>query len=117
MRKNLTRRERLFKNSDILKMLRNAKKVEFCDIKLLYYPNYLKWNRIAVLLKKGFSSAVKRNREKRIVKECYKSIKNYIYSGLDIILLISPVSYSYLSRFSQIVFLFRKAALLDYENI
>jgi len=118
MKKNLIRRkERLFKNSDIVKMLRIAKKAECRDIKLFYQPNDLKWNRITVLLKKGLNSAVKRNREKRIIKECYKNIKAYIYIGLDIVFLISPVPYSYLSRFSQIVFLFSKAALLDYENI
>lgn len=118
MKRNLTRKERLSKKSDVLKMLKIAKKFDCIDIKLYYINNNLKWNRVAILLKKGFYSAVHRNREKRIVKEVYRNLKNSIKIGFDIIFLIYPVKYSYANRFSQLKHLLTKADMfLNCENI
>jgi len=120
MKKSHIRKERKLESNDIINMIRFAKRIKDCDIILIYQNNNLEFNRIAYTLKKGFKSAVHRNRERRIVKECYKNINKYIKLGLDLVFYIFPGNYSYSSRFSQISNLLLKADLLiniENENI
>ena len=93
-------------------MFKFAKRVGVPGIQLLYRPNNLNRNRMAVLLRRGFRSAVHRNREKRIVKECYRNIKNYLQVGLDLIFLIFPGSLSFSKRYTQVYDLLVSAGLL-----
>jgi ribonuclease P protein component len=115
MKKSLTREERLRKRSEISKAFRFSRQVSCNGLKLLFKKNKLNRNRILTAVKKGYKKAVKRNKQKRIIKEIYRNMKNRIKSGFDIIFIIFPdnnIEYSFKDREIQVNELFKKAGLL-----
>lgn len=54
-------------------------------IVLFYKKNNLQYNRIAFLASKKVGNSVKRNRAKRLMKENYRFLKEFIKPGYDII--------------------------------
>jgi len=57
-------------------------------MKLLYRSNGGRGNRFAVVVARGCGGAVRRNREKRITREAYRSLKETISSGHDLLFLV-----------------------------
>ena len=57
-------------------------------MKLLYRSNGGRENRFAVVVARGCGGAVRRNREKRITREAYRSLKETISSGNDLLFLV-----------------------------
>ncbi|MEW5816477.1 MAG: ribonuclease P protein component [Spirochaetota bacterium] len=112
MKKNLTKRERLRKKSDIAAVLSSHNKVSCSGVKLKYIRNGLEWNRIAITLRKKFGTAVFRNRAKRIAKEVYRNIKPLLRPGYDMIIILYPGEYDYGERKTQFSSLYKKAGLL-----
>jgi ribonuclease P protein component len=73
----------------------------------------LRHNRICFTFQRGFGNAVAKNRAKRLSREAFKKMKNRIYSGYDLILLIFPETEATLSeRMKQLDSLYSKAGLL-----
>jgi len=117
MKKNLslTREERLRKRKEILNAFRFSRQVSCKGIKLLFKENKLNRNRILAVTRKGYKGAVKRNRQKRIIKEIYRNMKNNIKTGFDLIFIIFPdnsINYSFKDRETQVHNLVKKAGLI-----
>jgi ribonuclease P protein component len=112
-KKSLTRKERLCKRKDLKNLFKQGKKARYKGLYLLYRENKYNVNRITVIAKKGFPNAVKRNRQKRLVKEAYRHLKLIIKSGYDIIIFVVPVYYSYREYVMILRSLFNKSGLID----
>jgi len=79
----------------------------------------LPYNRICFSLFKGYGNAVSRNRAKRLGREAYRLMKNRLFGGYDLILLVYPETEKnqqkkpvLSDRTLQFEFLFKKAGLL-----
>jgi ribonuclease P protein component len=112
MRKNLTKKERINKN-DISKIFEISKSTKYSYIRMLFCKNKKKWNRIAIVLKKGYGNSVERNRAKRLIKEIYRKIKIYLPAGHDFIFLLFNKIDNYVVAEQIIVSLFRQAGIAD----
>ncbi|MCL2706094.1 MAG: ribonuclease P protein component [Spirochaetaceae bacterium] len=112
MRKSLTKKERMQK-SDISKVFEISESIKISCIRLLYCRNKNTWNRIAVVLRKGYGSSVERNRARRVVKEIYRKMKNHLPCGYDFIFLLTDKITDYKTANMTMVSLFIKAGLLD----
>ncbi len=69
-------------------MFAAAQRVEARGVKLLYRANGRPGTRFAVVVARGCGGAVKRNREKRISREAYRSLKDSVVSGFDLVFLV-----------------------------
>ena len=88
MRRSLTRKERLRSNGEIRELFATAARVEGRGVKLLYRRNGGGPNRLAVVVARGCGGAVRRNREKRITREAYRSLKDTIIPGHDLVVFV-----------------------------
>jgi len=111
MRKSLTRKERLRRRSDLNRVFVSVKKARCRGLKLLYIENNIQWNRIAFSTGKGFKRAVDRNRVKRVCREIYRTVKQQIKRGYDLIFIVYPGKYSFSERSSQVISLLEQAGL------
>jgi ribonuclease P protein component len=109
MRKSLTRIERLRSQSEISRVFKSSASVSCSGAKMVYRKNELEWNRIAVTLVRKYGNSVQRNRSKRILREIYRSLKNNLKPGYDIIIVLYPGNYDYSIRMSQVKYLFARA--------
>lgn len=109
MRKNLTRIERLRSQSEISIVFKSSTRVSCSGAKMVYRKNELEWNRIAVTLVRKYGNSVQRNRSKRILREIYRSLKNNLKPGYDMIMVLYPGDYNYSIRESQVKYLLSKA--------
>jgi ribonuclease P protein component len=88
MRKSLTRQERLRKSRDIKGMFSAARRLESRGLKLLFKDNGGPATRFAIVVARGCGGAVRRNREKRLTREAYRSLKEKLVPGFDIVFLV-----------------------------
>jgi ribonuclease P protein component len=88
MRKSLTRQERLRRSKDIKGMFSAARRLEARGLKLLFKDNGSPTTRFAVVVARGCGGAVRRNREKRITREAYRSLKERLVPGFDLVFLV-----------------------------
>ena len=89
MRRSLTRQERLRRSRDIKGLFAAARRIESRGLKLLYKNNGRTATRFAVVVARGCGGAVRRNREKRITREAYRSLKVDLAPGNDLLFLIT----------------------------
>jgi ribonuclease P protein component len=89
MRRSLTRDERLRKSRDIRELFAAAQRIEAHGLKLLYRANGSAATRFAVVVARGCGGAVKRNREKRLTREAWRSLKDEVPSGYDVLFLVA----------------------------
>jgi ribonuclease P protein component, eubacterial len=75
--------------------------------------------RLGISLSSKFGNSVKRNREKRLIRENYRLLEDYLKDGKDIV--ISARQTEKLPEFSEIKremkYLFRKLDLFDQEKM
>jgi ribonuclease P protein component len=88
MRRSLTRQERLRRSSDIKGMFSAARRLESRGLKLLFKDNGSPATRFAVVVARGCGGAVRRNREKRITREAFRSLKEKLVPGFDLVFLV-----------------------------
>jgi len=76
--------------------------------------NNLPRNRICFTFSRGFGTAVKRNRARRLGREAYRNLKSRLSCGYDLILLLYPedASQTLAGRREQMEYLFTRAGLL-----
>ena len=98
MRKSLTRQERLRRSKDIRGLFTTGRRIEGRGVKLLYKGNGSSTTRMAVVVARGCGGAVRRNREKRITREAYRSLKESVTPGLDIVFLVVRFGAPYAER-------------------
>jgi ribonuclease P protein component len=98
MRRSLTRQERLRRSRDIKGLFTAAKRIESRGLKLLYRNNGGPATRFAVVVARGCGGAVRRNREKRITREAYRSLKVDVAPGNDLLFLITRFGAQFAER-------------------
>jgi ribonuclease P protein component len=83
--------------------------VEARGVKLLYRSNGGRATRMAVVVARGCGGAVARNREKRITREAYRSLKEAVSPGTDLVLLIVRFGAPYAERRAALAQVFGRA--------
>ncbi len=113
MRKNLTKKERLKKGSEIARVFKSPDSVKNSCLKIIYCRNRLEWSRIAVTFRRGFGNSVERNKAKRLVKEIYRNLKGKISGGYDIIFLVNRKDLTYTEIAKSFISLCKNAGLIN----
>jgi ribonuclease P protein component len=111
MRKSLSRQDRLRRNSEIRELFSSAARIDGRGVKLLYRSTGSTGNRFAVVVARGCGGAVRRNREKRITREAYRSLKETISSGNDLLFLIVRFGATFTDRCASMRQLVGRAGL------
>ena len=83
-------REHLKKRADIRLAFKKGRCVSTGGAKLFYIKNGLAWNRIAFTFARKFGNAVRRNRARRLGRECYRQMRGSLDTGWDLVLLLYP---------------------------
>ena len=112
MRRSLTRQERLRKGRDIRGLFSAARRIESRGLKLLFKDNGSPATRFAVVVARGSGGSVRRNREKRITREAYRSLKETVLPGYDLIFLIVRFGMTFAERRATMAHLLGRAGLL-----
>lgn len=115
MRKNLTKKERIGKRSDLKLIFASGKKISCKGAKLLYIKNDLTFNRFAVALVRKYGNAVERNTSKRFMREIYRDIKYSIIPGVDIVIVLYPGDFSFYDRKNQFFSLLKRGELVQFN--
>lgn len=96
---------------DIKSVFQDGMKISCRGANLFLLQNGLEYNRFLCTFKRGFGTAVQRNKARRISKEVYRIIKQNLKIGFDIVLIVfSPVD-TYIERYMQLSTLFTKAEM------
>ncbi|PYG88992.1 ribonuclease P protein component [Ruminiclostridium sufflavum DSM 19573] len=81
-------------------------------------PNRQSFNRIGISVSKKAGKAVTRNKKKRLIREGYRQLENYILKGYDII--IAARGEDTVSKYSELVkefkYLLKKLRIFDQEK-
>lgn len=110
MKRSLTRSERLKSRADFARVFDKPDLRSGCTgAKFVARRNGLEHGRFAVTMVKNYGNAVHRNRGRRILKEVYRSMKQDLPKGFDIIVVLYPGDYSYHEREQQFMELIRRA--------
>jgi len=109
------REEHLKKGSEIKKVFSRGRSAGCQGAKLFALENGLPRNRICFTFSRGFGSAVKRNRAKRLGREAYRTLKPRLSCGYDLVLLVYPESAGteLAHRAGQLRRLFAKVGLMQ----
>ena len=110
--RGIRRQERLRRKADFLRLYRSSLRVGCEGLGIIYKKNDLVCNRVAFTTSKGFRGAVKRNREKRIGREIYRTRRGRIKSGYDLLFILYPGKYSFSDRQEQFENLFKKMRIM-----
>ena len=106
--------QRLKKNWEFKKVYRKGRTVVSRNIVLYYCPNGHDYNRIGFSISKKVGNSVVRNRIRRVYREAFKFVDNYLERGYDFILIARKpavdVSFNHASR--ELYNLCRKKQLL-----
>lgn len=76
----------LNRNEQFLFVYRNGKRAYHKYFTLYYVPNRKDVNRLGFKVSKKLAKAAKRNRLKRLMRECYRLFEEQMVSGYDIIM-------------------------------
>ncbi len=109
---SLPRTERLSAKSYIKQVFKQGKKVSYRQATLFFLSNGLDYNRFLCTFKRGFGSAVLRNKVRRISKEFYRLNKHKLKSGFDVVLLLGASNYDFSFLKDEMSTLFEMAKLL-----
>jgi ribonuclease P protein component len=80
----------LKKRNEIRGVFGKGKRTGCRGAKLFVLKNSLPYNRICFTFSRGFGTAVKRNRVRRLGREAYRGLKSRLRCGYDLILLFYP---------------------------
>jgi ribonuclease P protein component len=79
---------------------------------LFYRANDLDYSRVLFTTKKGYGTAVARNRARRHGREAFRRLKNRVNTGFDLAFVFYPGSYVMVDRTGQMETLLGQAGLL-----
>jgi len=86
----------------------------YCDgARLFCRRNGLSYNRIAFTFTRKFGNAVKRNHSRRLSRESYRILRNFLLKGYDLVLLVYTDDMDYKTRVNQLKELFSRAGLME----
>lgn len=101
MKRSLTRDERLARGADIERVFRRGRRRECHGLRLLYAENDLRTNRIAIVAGKKLGNAVRRNRERRLIREVFRNSKDSLRTGYDMVFIPYGEDHAYEDRLTQ----------------
>ena len=113
MRKSLSKEKRIKRRKDIEHVFTRGSRVKSGGMKIFYVGNGLDRNRILVTTVKQVKKAVRRNRQRRLAREAFRVNQQSLIQGYDIAIVLFPGDYTYTERESQLLFLLRKAGLIE----
>jgi ribonuclease P protein component len=90
MRKSLSKKEIIKKQSEINRAFKAGQKYSRHGLKLIVTSNDLPFSRIIVIPVKHYGNAVQRNRIRRQLKEIWRCDKENFKSGYDFVFLVYP---------------------------
>ena len=79
------KKERIKKRNDFIKILKNGKIVKSKLYICRYLKNSLDYSRIGIIIKRKTGNSVKRNYEKRILREFFRQNKDKLIKNYDLI--------------------------------
>ncbi len=82
---SLTKEERLCKKKDFVNLKRNGRRYETRDMVIVTKPNGVGIRRIGIIVSKKIGKATKRNRIKRLFRECFRQNKDIFPESHDIL--------------------------------
>jgi ribonuclease P protein component len=112
MRRSLTKRERLGRGSDLERLFAEGRKTSCRGSRLVSRRNELEWSRMAVVTARGYRRAVDRNREKRLIRESYRNLKDLLLPGFDVAFVLYPGSFAPTERREQFRELMSRSGVL-----
>ena len=92
-------------------MFSAARRVESRGVKLLYKENGGPTTRFAVVVARGCGGAVRRNREKRITREAFRSLRETMVPGFDLVFLVLRFGATFAERHAALRQLCSRAGL------
>lgn len=103
----------LKKNNEFLKLYKKGRFYAGRHIVLYTLKNRLTINRLGITVSKKFGNSVKRNRIKRLIKENYRSYKNSVKTGYDMVIVARRNTQmpSYPDIKKEMKFLFKKLGI------
>lgn len=113
LRFTFSKHERLCGENCIKAVFKNGSRFAYNGVSMFVLPNNLSYNRFLCTFRRGFGSAVERNRVRRISKEVYRQIKNCLKTGFDIVLIVFSAKGDFFALETQFCNLLRKAELLE----
>jgi ribonuclease P protein component len=113
MKKSLTRKERLSGKKEIDTLFAQATRREGDGLRLLLRPNNCAYNRVLVTTRRGFSSAVARNRQKRIFREIFRLCKGSLKQGFDLGFVLKKEEMSFPDMRISVARLLERADVLE----
>ena len=116
MKKSLTKEERLKRRSDLDRVFGAGRRRSCSGANLVYLPNGLERSRFAVCTVRKYGKAVDRNRVKRVFRELFRTRKDRIEPGFDIVFVVYPGRESYKTREEQFSSLLKQERLLHPET-
>ena len=81
------KRERLRLRRDISLVFRYGKAIQSEEFVVLYSKNGLDYSRLAIIVKRKFGKANRRNKLRRWIRECFRLNKDFIPKGYDFIVI------------------------------
>ncbi|AMW32897.1 ribonuclease P protein component [Fervidobacterium changbaicum] len=81
------KRERLRLRRDISLVFRFGKAIQSENFVVLYKKNGLDYSRLAIIVKRKFGKANRRNKLRRWIRECFRLNKDIIPKGYDFIVI------------------------------
>ena len=73
-------------------------------------------NRVLVTTRRGFRTAVARNRARRVGREAYRRLGPWLHPGYDIVLAIHPAAVAHDRLCVEVESLLRRAGVLDKDR-
>jgi ribonuclease P protein component len=110
-------RERLKGRNEIGEVFSQKKVVSCAGAKLFRKENGRLHNRIAFTFSRKFGNAVERNRARRVGREVYRHLRNYLKPGYDLVLLVYPGNDNYSRRMAQMRELCSRAGLFQLSSV
>lgn len=111
MRKSLSKEERLKRTADFRRVFQSPSRVSCLGAKLAFASNPEGKLRLGLSLTKKFGNAVTRNKAKRQLRELFRTNKETIASGYDLLFILFPGDFSYADRKKQFFTLLQRAEL------
>jgi ribonuclease P protein component len=108
----------LKKNYEFMRAFKKGKFFVGKYLVLYAVPNNMKINRLGITTSKKVGKSVTRNRFRRLVRESYRALEDFVKVGFDLVLVArrSEVSPSLFDISKELKYLLKKLSLFDQEK-
>jgi len=100
------RKERIGKREDLQRLFKKGSRYHSKQYTLIIGKNDLDFSRLAVSIKKRVGSAVNRNYERRLCRECFRREKGKILTGFDVLIIVKETTHNFHESYAVLKGLF-----------